>query len=262
MSEVAAEWLGLNKQRWSDTTHERYAQIVRDFINPRLGFLTLSRITRAKVREVLTETAKIRAAKTVELAHAVISGIFTEAIDLGYTNENPATGLLRKILPPKRKRNQTRPDPFSMADRDLMLEAARKHLPGSYALILETLAFTGMRLGECLAMRRDHLDLANNQYFVCESIRRDKLGPPKNGTRLIDVPEFMTKRLAAHVTAMRKEALEKGGYVAFLFPGIQQNAVRLVLKRACPAVPPLTLLNKKSRLQLQAGQFTNLAVFY
>ncbi|MCE5336882.1 MAG: tyrosine-type recombinase/integrase [Desulfobacteraceae bacterium] len=45
----------------------------------------------------------------------------------------------------------------------------------------------------------------------------------------------MTKRLAAHVTVMRKEALEKGGHVDFLFPGIQQNAVRLVLKRACYA---------------------------
>jgi len=31
----------------------------------------------------------------------VISGIFTEAIDLGYTDKNPAYGLLKKILPPK-----------------------------------------------------------------------------------------------------------------------------------------------------------------
>jgi len=235
LSEVAAEWLNLNRQRWSGTTHERYSQVVRDYINPKLGFLPLSRINRAKVREALTETAKIRAAKSVELVHATLSGIFNEAIDLGYTNENPSAGMLKKILPPKRKRNLTKPDPFSLKDRDLMLEAAYKHLPGSYPLILETIAFTGMRLGECLAMRREHLDLTNNQYFICESIRRDVIGSPKTGDRLIDLPEYLTKKLGAHITRMREEALAGAAFTDFLFPGIQQNAVRLMLKRACYA---------------------------
>jgi hypothetical protein len=33
-------------------------------------------------------------------------------VDLGYTDKNPAYGLLKKILPPKNKRNLIEPDPL------------------------------------------------------------------------------------------------------------------------------------------------------
>lgn len=78
---------------------------------------------------LLVDLLKIRSANTVEVVHAVISGIFSEAIDLGYTDKAPAYGLLKKILPPKHKRNLTEPDPFNQPDRDRFLEAAGANSP-------------------------------------------------------------------------------------------------------------------------------------
>jgi hypothetical protein len=70
-------------------------------------------IDRHHVKHLLVELCQRRSPKTVELTHAVISGIFTEAIDLGYTDHNPAHALLKRILPAKRRRPLTMPDPFT-----------------------------------------------------------------------------------------------------------------------------------------------------
>ena len=64
------------------------------------------------MKRLLVDLLKIRSANTVEVVHAVISGIFSEAIELGYTEINPAYGLLKKILPSKNKRNLTRTRPL------------------------------------------------------------------------------------------------------------------------------------------------------
>ncbi len=120
---VIEDWYGLNVQRWQPGTKERYQCIIREFLRP-LHKLPLDQVDRIRIKRLLVDLLKIRSANTVEVVHAVISGIFSEAIDLGYTENNPAYGLLKKILPPKNKRNLTEPDPFNMQDRDEFLEAA------------------------------------------------------------------------------------------------------------------------------------------
>jgi hypothetical protein len=120
---VIEEWYSLNAQRWQPGTKERYQCIVREFLRP-LHKLPLDQVDRIRRKRLLVDLLKIRSANTVEVVHAVISGIISEAIDLGYTENNPAYGLLKKILPPKNKRNLTEPDPLNMQDRDKFLEAA------------------------------------------------------------------------------------------------------------------------------------------
>src|SRR5512147_46612 len=102
----------------------------------------MEQVDRTRVKRLLVDLLKIRSANTVEVVHAVISGIFSEAIDLEYTDKNPAYGLLKKILPPKNKRNINEPDPFNLFDRDRFLEAAWAKLPEPFSLILETLSMT------------------------------------------------------------------------------------------------------------------------
>jgi hypothetical protein len=74
--------------------------------------MPIEKVDRFRLREHLMEVLGIRSAKSVEVLHAVYSGIFSEAIDRKYIETNPANGLLKKILPPKRKRNQSKPDPL------------------------------------------------------------------------------------------------------------------------------------------------------
>jgi hypothetical protein len=63
------------------------------------------------VKKLIVDLLKIRAPKTVEVTHAVISGIYTEANELGYTDVNPAHGLSNGFYRPKRSGFGASPTP-------------------------------------------------------------------------------------------------------------------------------------------------------
>ncbi len=230
---VAEEWYSLNAGRWRPGTKERYACIVRDHLRP-LEKLPLEKVDKAQVKRLLADLLQIRAPKTVEVTHAVISGIFTEANELGYTEVNPAHGLLKRILPSKKKRVRSEPDPFNRQDLREFLEAAWAKLPEPFPLILEVMAMSGMRLGEALAMRGDNLDSRNCQYNVTETTRAGRFGPPKSGKRLIDLDEALVDKLEVHIKKMRKEGMAEGKLPGrYFFPGITQRMIQRAMQRAC-----------------------------
>jgi integrase len=231
---VIEDWYRLNEQRWQPGTKERYQCIVREFLRP-LHKLPLDRVDRIRVKYLLVDLLRIRSANTVEVVHAVISGIFSEAIDLGYTDKNPAYGLLKKILPPKNKRNLTEPDPFNLPDRDRFLKAAADKLPEPFPLIVEIMAMTGMRLGEALAMCWENLDVRNCQYQVSETTRQGRFGPPKTGKRLVDLDAPLVAKLEGYIKELRKASLQSGSQAHYLFPGISQRMVQGAMRRACRA---------------------------
>lgn len=232
--QVAQEWLELNTLRWQPQTKERYQGIVRDFLRP-LNNLPVDQVDRIRVKRLLAELLKIRAPKTVELTYAVISGIFSEANELGYISQNPASGLLKKLLPPKNKRARSEPDPFSRQDLRKFLEVAWEKLAERLALVLETMAMTGMRLGEVLAMRVEHLEIQNLQYYVTETNKNGRFGPPKSGKRLIDLEDSLVARLERYVKELRKKEFAAGKQVDLLFSGLTQRMVQRAMERACTA---------------------------
>jgi len=232
---MAREWYELNAGRWRPGTKERYECIIREHLRP-LEKLPLEKVDKAQVKRLLADLLQIRSPKTVEVTHAVISGIFTEANELGYTDVNPAHGLLKRILPSKKKRVRNEPDPFTRQDLEKFLEAAWDKLLEPYPLILEVMAMTGLRLGEVLAMTVENLDAQNGQYNVTETTRAGRFGPPKSGKRLIDLDETLVGKLEVHIKKMRKESMAEGRLPSpYLFPGITQRMVQRAMQRACMA---------------------------
>jgi integrase len=230
--QVAQEWLELNDPRWQPSTRERYAGIVRDYLKP-LHQLPLGQIDRGLIKRLLADLYRSRAPKTVELTHAVISGVYSEANDLGYTSQNPARSLLKKLLPPKNKRAQKEPKPFTREDLHKFLEEAWKRLPERLALVMEVMAMTGLRLGEALAFHQDNLNVSTPQYHVTETTRSGRFGPPKNGTRLVDLDDTLVTKLQSHVRKLRGQALASGDQVGYFFTGITQRMVQRAMERVC-----------------------------
>jgi integrase len=231
---MAAEWFRLNAAGWRPGTQERYDYILRTFLQP-LKHLPLEQVQKVQVKHLLADLLTTRSPNTVQVVHAVISGIFTEANELGYLEQNPARGLLRRLLPAKKRRVQNPPDPFTVQDLAVFLQTAWHKLPPTLALILETLAMSGLRLGECLALRGDNLDGRHGQYQVTESTRAGRLGPPKSGTRLVDLDPGLVTKLAAHLTRRRRASWAEGSPPGeqYLFPGISQRMVQQAMARAC-----------------------------
>jgi integrase len=232
-SKVADDWLESNRGRWASGTYERYFQQLRDFVVPALGSMPIQEVSRIQVKDFLADVLKEKAPKTVELMHAVVSGIFQEAIDRGYIRENPASKLLKRLLPPKNKRNLSFPDPFSKDELKLVIETAHQHLPRSFALVIEILAHTGLRLGECLAMHVDNIDLINRQYMVSETVKRQRYGLPKTGRRLIDLSDNLAVKVERYITGIRKAAMAEGRHVGYLFPGMTDRHIQDAMERVC-----------------------------
>jgi integrase len=232
---MAEEWFRLNAAGWRPGTRERYGYILRTFLKP-LEHLPLEQVQKVQVKHLLADLLATRSPNTVQVVHAVISGIFTEANELGYLDQNPARGLLRRLLPAKKRRVQNPPDPFTPQDLAVFLQTAWQKLPPTLALILETMAMSGLRLGECLAMREDNLDTRHCQYQVTESTRAGRFGPPKAGKRLVDLDSGLMTKLEGHIRGQRRASLAAGNPLGgYLFPGMTQRVVQQAMARTCRA---------------------------
>jgi len=171
--DYAKQWRELNKRRWDEFTVERYEQIWRLHIKPHTCFnKPIDRVTRTDIKGNLLDLLERRAPKTVEAVHAVISSIFNEAIDDGLCEANPTRLLLRRILPPKNRRDLKSPDLLTIEDRDSFEDTAQRICTWKEQILLKVMAHAGLRLGEALVMRLEYFDSERKTYIVCQGYKR------------------------------------------------------------------------------------------
>ncbi len=242
--EYSKEWLNGNKGRWSVDTYEKYEIALRLHLYPFPEFnVPLNKICRKTIKKRLRDYLETHSPSSVATAYNVLSGIFNEAIDDKLIHSNPASGLLKSILPPVSKRNVTEADHFDIEDRDLFLKTADDICLPSIAMLFRVMAFSGMRLGEALAMRPEYLDFQKKNYYACESFRIKRFGLPKKGKkRYIDLPIFLMEELTRYVAQLKKESMANGtgGDVGYLFLNptdhtwpFSQKRIRQTMIRVC-----------------------------
>ena len=212
-SDYSQDWLERNAKRWAYRTYERYEEILRLHIWPDKTFSKkkLDEIVKRDIRRFLSLVYKKRSAATVELVHSILSGIFEEAMEDDLVTSNPASKLLRRILPPEKQRDEKDPEPFTVEERNRFLEHAGKILSWDLLLVLKIMAFAGLRLGEVLALRLRNFNAKTEIYHVQESFYRKKFSHPKKGKkRLVDLPSFLVKELNNYIHSLKKERLKSG----------------------------------------------------
>ena len=243
--EFSRQWFDGNRCRWDPFTVQRYEEILRLHIWPHKLFdRSVDALGRKQLKQHLRSIYKKRSPATVEAVHGVISGIFEEAIDDEIIGANPARGLLNKILPPKRQRDQKEPAPFTREELRLFLDCSAVICSLAEQLILKVMAYAGLRLGEALAMRLGHLDFDRMAYHVAESFKLKRFKKPKFGkTRIVDLPAYLVDDLRHHVRSLQKENLRQGsgGSVDLLFIDpkedgpwpYSQRKVQGMMKKVC-----------------------------
>jgi integrase len=239
-------WLNSLVGRLSDFTIERYEEILRLHVLPDAAFQNarIDEITRKDNKDFLRRLKKKRSASMVESAYSVVGGIFEEAIDDEHIDVNPVRGLLGKVLPAKAKRSKSVPDPFSMNERDRFIAKAEEVCTRPVWLILLVLAFTGLRLGEALALRLRHIDFTGKALTVSETFKRGKFGSTKSGRmRKVDLPELLVAELREYAVRSRNEMLKSGSGeeadLLFRDPDLRnrkpysQRKIQTTLKKVC-----------------------------
>jgi integrase len=244
--DYAHEWYRAGYKKWKDCTAERYEEILRIYIEPSTCFKKpIDQVGRRDIKDFLARVYQSKSPSTVESINAVISGVFNEAVDDEIIRGNPAAGLLKRILPPKNRRNQKKADPFSAAECEVFLAKADQLCNRTQQMIFKSMLYGGLRLGEALAMRRCKLELMNQAYLVTESFKRRQFSTPKSGKeRLVDLPAFWCEELRSYLAYLKKESLRngRGGQVDLLFEDpkekggpwpYSQRKVQYQMKKIC-----------------------------
>lgn len=244
--DYSQRWLELNSSKWSPFTVQRYEQVLNDQLWPYAVFAKpIDTIGRKDIKSHLRTLTRTLAPNTVELVHCVISGVFNEAIDEELLVGNPASGLLKSILPPINRRKRSQPDPFNRQELKRFLGCAESMCDPVQVMILKAMAYGGFRLGEVLAMRAEHLNLEQRTYYVAQSYKGQTFGQPKAGKcRLVDLPDFLIAQLSDYLHWLRKQRLKdgRGGPVDYLFIDAKasggrwpysQRKVQGLVKRVC-----------------------------
>ena len=195
--------LGEYGQRWieehplGERTREEYDTLWRHHIDPYLGRIELAEISTDTVRSwratLLREgRSQDRTAKAYRLLRAVLN----TAVDDGKIKRNPCrikgAGDYRAAERPTATVAQV----YALADR----------MPDRFRVLVLAAAFTGLRWGELIALRRCDVDLTGGVLHVRRRLaqpRRGGLqeGPPKSaaGVRSLALPEILAEELHQHI---------------------------------------------------------------
>lgn len=260
-STYSTTWLNESSGRWDDQTYERYEGLLRLHILPDELFREkrLDEFNRSIIKRFLRNLLRRRSSSTVGLAHIVLNGVFSEAVDDEIISTNPVNGTLRMVLPPVRKRRVREVKPFRIVERDRFLETGRAILTFKEYLMIKVMAHMGLRNGEVLAMRQKNIDFQDCKYEVKSSFKQMEFRSPKMGKdRFVEIPRYLLDDFKQHIAQLKRTDLlfhdpKEKGYWPF-----SQRKVQGMVRKVCKAAGmeirrPHDLRHTYATILLQSG---------
>jgi integrase len=195
-------WLDAVQQEVSPKSHERYTEIVENFLAPALGNLPLSKLAPAHIQGAYTGWATSGrrdgregglSPRTRRHIHRILKSALARAVEQQLLARNPADAFKKRL--PKVERRQMATLTVDQSRRLLdSIGHTRVYWPALLAVS------TGMRRGEILALRWANLDLTRGVVRVVESLEQTKAGlrfkaPKTEKTRAVTLPAFAIEEL-------------------------------------------------------------------
>jgi integrase len=170
--EAVQQWLEVAELEV--TTRERYEDLIRLYILPRLGDLQAARLDAELLERFYARlhlcrdlcsgkppkghTCRPLSSSTTRKIHYILRGAFDRAVRWRYLSVNPA----ELVAAPSPRR--TKPDPPSSQEAAVLISNAWRD-PG-WGLLLWLTMVTGSRRGELCSLRWRHLDLERGKLWV------------------------------------------------------------------------------------------------
>ena len=195
----------MNYQEWLDDwlcnyvqpsskkrTYERYGEIVHQHVIPALGTTEMNDLTPFAMQRFVTEllqkgnlhTGKGLSANSVNAIITVMQGSLKTAYMLGYTCDYNADKIRRP------RSDEKRVECFSLAEQKKIEQyILNKNQPKLFGIFL--CLYTGLRIGELLALEWSDIDLKKGELQVNKSCHD---GTDENGkfVRITDTPKTMS----------------------------------------------------------------------
>ncbi|CAN5769458.1 site-specific integrase [soil metagenome] len=214
------EWLDPNAGRitvaeWSETwlrgltlkpkTRAGYESILRSRVLPTFADNQLRQVTPAAVREWMAAMAAEVGPARIRQARQLLHQMLEVAVADELIARNPTKRVKAPSVRPRRQL-------FLTAEQVSRLADACEQRQRGAGVLIRFLAYTGLRWGEAVALRRSVVNLDRRRVRVKESATevagRLEWGSPKtHETRTVILPGFLADRLAAHVKGMEADHL-------------------------------------------------------
>jgi integrase len=210
-------WLGAVRAEISPKSHERYSEIVENYVVPALGNLPLVKLAPSHIQEAYNRLAMggRRDGKkgglsplTRRYIHSIIRSALGRAVEQQLLARNP-TDAFKKRLPKVERKGMT----TLTAEQSAYLLRAIKQTSVYWPTLIAL--STGMRRGEILALRWKNVDLDRGAVRVVESLEQTKTGlrfkaPKTEKTRAITLPSFAVEELRRLKRQQAEEMLRLG----------------------------------------------------
>lgn len=190
------------------STHQRYEQITRLHLTPRIGHVKLKELTPAHVQRLYRDRLDSGLSpSTVRKIHNVLHKALSQAAKWGLVPRN----VTEMTNPPKEVSEEI--NPLSAEEAHRLIEAAREDpLEALYVLAIHS----GMRQGELLALKWDDIDLESGTVNVKRTLTKDRgkllFGEPKSvkGRRRVDLTNAAVEALRGHLNRQMEDMQRLG----------------------------------------------------
>lgn len=174
LRDFAVHWLELKRQVVKRTSWTTYQQGLRLYALPALGHRYLDDIHPREIQQLVTELCQRLSVRYVQQSVVLpLRQIFGQAEQYDLVTRNPAA--IRLTYPKERTHRPRRAFTPEQVQRLL------QHADEFWRPVFVVCIWTGMRIGEVLAMKWECLDLKNRRYHVEETLTQDRrFTSPKN----------------------------------------------------------------------------------
>ena len=199
--EYATRWMREHASlHCKPSTIRGYTSVLKLYLRPRFGSVHLDRLSRDAIKTMFVELSeKGLSRNTLKNVLIAVRTILNGAIEDKVISINPA-GKLGKFIP--RDEETFEVTPLSREELEQFLAGAQQICPDQHALFL-TLARSGMRLGEVLALKwgdiqlGEEIDGGNRFIYVRRNWVDGQFGKPKSGKeRRVDLSKQLRRVLA------------------------------------------------------------------
>ena len=197
IAQWAPRWL-VSKRKLKPKTRAGYDSLLRSRILPHFGDVPLNKLERIHIEAWISDMQNDGlSASRIRQAFNVLAAMLDTAVANSMLTRNVARGVELPRIPKTPRRFLSEEQVMRLADE----------VPAEHRALVLVLAYSGIRWGEAVAMRRGRCDLLRRRLHALEAaVEVDGhlvWGPPKtHRQRAVSIPAFVCEDLAEHLAGL------------------------------------------------------------
>lgn len=215
VSQWADKWLQMNRTSWKPTTYNQRRNCVNYQVKGSIGHIKLHKLDLMTYQMLFIDPlvdSKKYEASTIKLFHTIVKIMVNAAVDAELIKKNKIT---KAMLPKIEKKEYIYEDNYyTFEEMQHFLKCAEKDESETAKMAFKILAATGMRKGECQALRWDNVVVEDERFYITIDSTRDRVGERKpktdNSYRKIEISQELYNDLIRYKIWCKKVCLFYG----------------------------------------------------